>query len=60
MLAGQPENPGAGHLFVAVGDMECFGRNLVGSIKTAVSPSVGTMTIGELAPGCVRSGSHPV
>ncbi len=33
MLAGQPEDPGAGHLFVALGDMEWCGRNLVGSIK---------------------------
>ena len=41
MLAGQPEDPGAGHLFVAPGDMESFGRNLVGSIKTSVSPQSG-------------------
>ena len=41
MLAGQPENPGAGHLFVARSDMEWFGRNPVGSIKTSVSPLCG-------------------
>jgi hypothetical protein len=41
MLAGQPENPGAGHLFVARSDMEWFGRNPVGSIKRSVSPLCG-------------------
>ena len=38
---GKPENPGAGHLFVARSDMEWFGRNPVGSIKTAVAPLCG-------------------
>ena len=52
--------PGAGHLFVARSDMEWFGRNPVGSIKTAVSPLCGDHDYGELAPGCVRPGSHPV
>jgi hypothetical protein len=37
VLAGQPEKPGAGHLFVARSDMEWFGRNPVGSIKTSAS-----------------------
>ena len=38
ILARQPENPGAVHLFVARGDMEWFGRNPVGSISNPVSP----------------------
>ena len=41
MLAGQTRKPGAGHLFVARSDMEWFGRNPVGSIKTSVSPLCG-------------------
>ena len=41
MLAGQPGNPGAGHLFVTTGDMEWFGRSQAGSIKRAAAPQGG-------------------
>jgi len=41
------------------GGMEWFGRNPVGSIKSAASPTFGGLAILELATGCVRPGSHP-
>ncbi len=42
------------------GGMEWFGRNPVGSIKMTAAPTCGGLAILELAPGCVRSGSHSV
>jgi hypothetical protein len=36
-----PKKPGAGHLSVASTDVECFGGNRVGSIKTSASPLCG-------------------
>ena len=56
---GQPEVPGAVHLFVRTATWS-------GSAATWWAQSVnrsrrraGTMNANELAPGCVRSGSHP-
>jgi hypothetical protein len=53
---GQPEKPGAGHLFAAPSGMERFGRNPWAQSATRSRRNAGTMTGNELAVGCVRPG----
>jgi hypothetical protein len=57
---GQPEKPGAGHLFAATRRHGVVRPQPGGLNQRAASPTCGGLAILELAAGCVRSGSHSV